>query len=305
MSEIESITRTIQFYGLLRPPLDEGRIYYSRLWFDILQYPRTRYENFRYEPPQTFYGYVQAMSAERVVWYKQIEFDNQLISEEYDSTDLLHRSLVCHLDATNQSFINLGLALALPPFQVNNPIADREVPFLSIDEFRIRLITEETVCRVRYEYLISRDCDLPFSVPPPPPPPPPPRPPEPFPPPPAGEPPNPDIPPPSDAYDGDDDDGLTYDPNPEPPEDEFPIGGECEIFRVTALVQTGVGGPFEEFFDLFFGPIEDVFLESDDLNVICRGQASVEICQPGTVVRSLVSNNVTDFQLVSIESFLT
>jgi len=309
MNVFESVTRTIQFYGLFRPPSDRGRIYYSRLWFDILQYPRTRYENFRYEPPQTFYGYVQAMSAERVVWYKQIEFDNQLIWENYDSTDLLHRSLVCHLDAVNQSFINLGLAQGLPPIEVSNPIKDRLLPVVPVDEFRIRFFDEKVVGQMTLEYALSLDCDLPLSVPPPPPPPLPDRPPEPFLPPPPGEPPNPGIPPISDAYDGDEDGGLTYKPEEGEPENPYPIGDECQVVEVVVSAQLGNGQPYDNYTDFFWGPIDDIRLgvdpasgtgAEDDILVVSRGQSSFENCSPTPVIRSIVQNNVTDFVVVSV-----
>ena len=214
------------------------------------------------------------------------------------------------MDAVNQSFINLGLAQGLPPISVSNPIKDRLLPVAPVDEFRIRFFDERIIGKLTLEYAIALDCDLPLSEPPPPPPPLPDRPLEPFPPPPPGEPPNPDLPPVSDAYDGEDDGGLTYKPEEEPPGGDYPFGDECAVVRIEASVQLGEGGPFTPgFVDFFWGPIEDIFLGSDptsgsgaedDLVVICRGQANLEACSPTPVLRALVQNNVTDFAITSI-----
>jgi hypothetical protein len=200
------------------------------------------------------------MSAERVVWYKQIEFANQLLWESYDSADLLHRSLVCHLDAVNQSFINLGLAQGLPPIQVFNPIKDRLLPIAPVDEFRIRFFDERIIGQLTLEYALSLDCDLPLSEPPPPPPPLPDRPPEPFPPPPPGEPPNPDLPPVSDAYDGEDDGGLTYRPDAEPPggDIEYPVGDGCAPYELVLIfIDSDIPGEQTETYTVY-APIDGV-----------------------------------------------
>ena len=254
--ELITDSRVINWYGIYRPPSDAGRIFYSRAWIDILQLPRSVYENYRFSPPQSFYGHVIALGGERVVWNRQIEWVNQLVWEYHDYPDLLHRSLVCHLDSVHQSIINLGVSLNALPIQVNNPIADRVVPVTDVNEFRIRLLTVDTVARFTFEYYLSPSCSVGLSPPPPPPPDYPPPPPVPVLPPPPGEGLNPELPPISPAYDGGDDDGLTYSPEPpvEPPID-FPVGENCQEVTVTASYTDG-NGDRVTFSQVHYGSVE-------------------------------------------------
>lgn len=110
-----------------------------------------------------------------------------------------------------------------------------------------------------------------------------------------------DLPPISDAYDGFDDGGLTYKPEQDPQEPDYPQGEECQVMRVIVTVTiTGSEEP-QTFEGFYYGPINDVFLENDDVRVLCRGVAGITggPCQPDESAESIVENQVQ--QLISVE----
>jgi hypothetical protein len=208
---VDKIERNIQYYGLIRPPSDIKNIKWWRLTADIIRPQISEYRNDRYPVPQGFWGYVQSMYAGRVLQTYRISYKNEILAYNIDTDLFLQQNVSCSLEAFLTTAVNFAIALNLPPIQRNNPIKDWRNLSLPIEEFRIRLLTEQTVFKFTYEWESQDNCEVPLSEFPEPPPPPPDPPPTEVPP----TTPNSGIPPISDAYDGDEDGGLTYNPDPD------------------------------------------------------------------------------------------
>jgi hypothetical protein len=255
---VQIITRQIQYFGILQLPPKGEIIKWWRLTFDLLKPPLSTYRNDRYPVPQGFWGYVQAISNQRVMQTWGIDYENQIIADYSNTNVFLHQSISCHLEAVLTSFVNLGLALNLPPIQRNNPIKDWVAYAQFPDRFRVKLLTPDTYCKLTFEYDFQEVCTVLGSTNPIPPPPPLPPPEAPLPP----DTPPQNIPPNSPSYDGVDDNGETFNPGPDDPVNpDFPQGDRCKIYRVTVVVRLqGETDPFPPQAGLYFGEIEDVFL---------------------------------------------
>lgn len=312
---VKSITRNIQWYGLLRfPNLDEGdRIHWWRLIADMMRRPSGEYRNEGiWQPPRGFWGNVCLRRDGRVARSAQLQFQNQIVFEESYLESFLHQSISCHLDSVHKSIANLGLALGAIPISAFNPIKDWNPYSLLPSDFSIKMISENAVGKFILEYDIIPKCSVFLSdPPPPPPPPPPPDDPEPL------DPEEPFEDPISDAYDGNDDDGETYDPDPDDDGSDsgtggfdFPIGENCDIYKITIRYWMLLGHPDDpgtETYGYFYAPIEDVYLgkyqASDDNNsVLVRSAGRIDIneCSPGQI-ETIVANHIERFELISIE----
>ena len=244
--------RQIQFFGLIRPTLEPGRIVkWWRISADIIRPQISRYRNDRYPEFETFYGYLQCMLEDRVARTYNLDYNNSIVAEEYNTSGFLHQALSCHLEAILTSFEEQNTALGLLNIARTNPIKSWSHLFYFPTEIKIRLLTENVVMKFLLEWDYVENCSADVSIQPPPelPPPPPPPPPE--------------IPatdtntptPNSPAYEPPDDNGETFNPGaPEPPEFE-----ECEAVIVTVeLVSPDTGSE-----TLTYGmraPIGDVFV---------------------------------------------
>jgi hypothetical protein len=112
----------------------------------------------------------------------------------------------------------------------------------------------------------------------------------------------------SDAYEGVDDGGRTYKPDPSA---DLPKGEDCEIWKVTAIVRLQgepPGSPGEEYSGRFYAPISFVGVgaaplegspEPDNAIVTCRGNADFVSCGDQQNA-ALVLNNVIECRLVSL-----
>ena len=228
---VDKIERNIQYYGLIRPPLNANNIKWWRLTADIIRPQISEYRNDRYPVPQGFWGYVQSMYAGRVLQTYRISYKNEILAYNIDTDLFLQQNVSCSLEAFLTTAVNFAIALNLPPIQRNNPIKDWRNLSLPIEEFRIRLLTEQTVFKFTYEWEAQENCEVPLSIPASePPPPPPPKPDEVAP-----TTPNSGIPPISDAYDGIDDGGLTYNPDPDDGGDVPPTEA-CILYSMTYRV---------------------------------------------------------------------
>jgi hypothetical protein len=247
---VQSVERNIQYYGLLRPPSTNNPVKWWRLTADIIRPQISDYRNDKYPVPQGFWGYVQAMYAGRVLHTYRIFYKNDILAYNIDTDLFLQQNVSCHLEAMLTSFGNLANGLGLPLIQRNNPINDWRTLSLPIEEFKIRLIAEQTIFKFTYEYEEQETCEVPLSESPSQPPPPPPPPTQEFPPGTAGN----QLPPISPPYQGENDNGQTYNPNPsEPP--TFP---DCTLVRVFVTITRGDNTTFSSSYDLY-APIGNAF----------------------------------------------
>lgn len=297
---VESITRQIQYFGLIIPEYEQGKfIKWWRLTADIIRPQISRYRNDRYPEFQTFYGYVQYFYEGRIFRTDAIQYNNAYIGFDYNVNGFLHAAISCQLEATLTSFENQNRGLGLTNVARNNPVKSWSHLFIYPQEIKIRMLTPNNVMSFTFEHEMIEDCLADNSLNPPPPVPPP------APPPPPEQPadtPDASLAPNSTAYDGDDDNGETYKPGnpndlgePAPEGSEPPIGNECTKYRVSGRAFIS-DERFIDFDGLHYGPIIDVFLEDESVKVTSKGYLSVtspdQECQDGFVTREVVSNNI-------------
>jgi len=300
---IKTDTRQIQNFGIIKLPENTAKIKWYRLVFDLLKPPISTYQNNRYPVPQGFLGYVQSIYAERVLQTFRISYDNEVITEFSNINLWIHQINSCALEAILTSFVNLGNSLNVIPIQRNNPIKDF-VPFATIpDRFRIQLLTEDTYANITLEYEEMETCEVPGSEDSPAPPPPPPPPPAQLPP----DTPAANIPPNAPPYEGPDDDGETFNPGDRDP-DDFPVGEDCLVYRVTVTVAISADQDDNATsVALYLGPIEDVFVgiaepgdTTNSVIVIAHGKPGGECTQEPQRYFDLIRNNVIDILQLDI-----
>lgn len=271
---METVTRTIQWYGLVRfnvPIADIDRIHWWRLTADMIRRPVAEYRNDGvWQPPRGFWGNCVSLRDNRRLNNWQLEFTNQVVGQVSYTEAFLFQAISCSLDSIQKSIENLSIAIPDTfPISRSNPIIDW-VPYRTIpNEFSIRMQSENAIGRftLDWEYLPSCSVDN-TSVPPPPQ-----LPPEEVQPLPPNETFTGQI---SPAYDGSDDNGRTYNPENEPPPG-FPTGEQCFQYAVT-LTYTDINDtPIQETFNVW-GEIFDVFYRppqssnsAGDIIILCRG----------------------------------
>lgn len=225
----EKIERTIQYFGLLKIPATVKKVKWWRLTADIIRPPISEYRNDKYPVPQGFFGYVQCMYAGRVLHTYRISYKNEILAYDINTDLFLHQSVSCALEAILTSFVNFAINAGDIPIERNNPIKNWKQLSFPVEEFKIRLLTENTIFRFIYEYELQEDCAILGASPIPDPPPKPPDKPPSF-------PPNAtekDVPSNSPSYEGPNDNGETYKPGPDTPT----TGEECAIYDVNYTIR--------------------------------------------------------------------
>ena len=308
------LARTIQYYGLLRPPENFSRAKYYDLHFELVRRPTQPYTNKKYPSNKGLFGYLQTFAEGRVLETVALEYEEQVCIRRINDSYFLHACISCHLEAMLTSFINVANYLQ-PGFviQRNNPIKDWSPSFADFDEIKVRFLDERTVGRLILDFEEIDTCDVLGAEPPPLKKPNlPKRPDIPFP----ADIPNTSIPPISPPYEGIDDNGETYNPDelpPEPPEGTQPcllyrlevefltrsFNSQTNIWETSGLFQTGGN---------YFGPIvrlvTDNSLPRPSIKVECRGDNPVQGCQPGLglylVYDTEPQSQFTAFQFVNL-----
>ena len=220
--------RLIQGYGLYKFTEDEKRARNLELRVDLIRYPEKSLNlNTKSSPPETFLGYCTYERNKAFLQKKSIDYPNQLLDNYFNYSAWNWSLQRCHLAAVNYSFVQLGLALSLSPFELAIPFQDWTLTLYPWDSIRIKLLDLVCIARIQCRYLPLDMCGitqpaptwledddnpipeiLPYN--------------QPF----TGN-----ISPP---YDGVDDDGLTYVPEPEG--SGFPVGQRCTLYRVVFRV---------------------------------------------------------------------
>lgn len=222
MAEIELIQdRLISGKGVLRVPTDVVKNRFYVLYTDLVRPPNNKYVNLNYNPPRSQYAWLTFFRNGYLLDEKSIAFPKQVFDGVNDICGQTLLALKCSYAGTLQTFVNLGLALGLPPISVINTIADYQNLRLAWDEIRIVCYADTAIqCRLyRLKYDVC-DADLDDDFPPPPP-----------------DPPVPPVPPTtpldniSPAYDQDVDDGNTV-PFPTDTNVPPPVGNACQAYTV-------------------------------------------------------------------------
>jgi hypothetical protein len=117
--------RTISGKGILIVP-DNNNVKEARLmtlYASVIRRPINEYLNFKYNPPKGFYATLVFERETFVVREETLEYPDQLwdFSPEKDFQNLY--ALDCVYEGILATFVNLGLALSLPPISVQNTIA--------------------------------------------------------------------------------------------------------------------------------------------------------------------------------------
>ena len=139
MADIITIaTRRISGTGQIK--LNPEQLKYRRyiLYSDIIRKQITSYLNRRYEPPQTFYGYVSLISQGHLLQTFSIQYDSQVWIFDADISGENLIAIKCEYLGILQTFVNLGTALNLNVISVENTIKDYELLPLKWDNLIIK-----------------------------------------------------------------------------------------------------------------------------------------------------------------------
>lgn len=285
-----TITRNIQFFGLLIPATDFEIAKFYSLTFDLVRKPTQPYTNTKYPLARGLFGYLQTLSSGKVTATYALEYERQYVCMQTYTAYFLHQALSCHLESMLDSFINVANYLQ-PGFviQRNNPIKAWGLGIADFDEIRVKFLDERTVGSITLDYEIIDRCNIPLSDPPnrrrekpplnvdvP------------FP----ADIPNASIPPISPPYRPNNDDGLTYNPDGLPPENPGE-GINCAIYRIeyeygisvrriaTSAIEIT---PISQFGVNCYGPIGAIRgytnLPQPSITLECRGEVTLLGCLP-------------------------
>jgi hypothetical protein len=170
------ITRTIQWYGLIRfpPNADLDKIAWWRLTADMVRRPIAEFRSDGvWQPPRGFWGNVVSRRDRRRLDNWQLEFQNQIVAEYSATEAFLHTSISCSLDATLKSIENLATSLGFLTVRFN-PIKEWKPYRLIPEEFSVKMQSDNAVGEFLLEWDYLETCNIDNNEPPPPPPPPPP-----------------------------------------------------------------------------------------------------------------------------------
>lgn len=139
MADIITIaTRRISGTGKITLSDEELKLRRYTLYADIIRKQRTPYFNRRYEPPQTFYGYISLVKSGYLLETFPIKYDAQIWSFDADISGQNMVAIKCMYLGLLQSFVNLGTAQGLNVISVVNTIADYAALPLCWDEIHIK-----------------------------------------------------------------------------------------------------------------------------------------------------------------------
>lgn len=167
--------RTISGKGILIVPDndDVNKARLMTLYVSVIRRPINEYLNFKYNPPKGYYATLLFERETFVVREEVLEYPAQLwdFSPEKDYQNLY--ALDCVYEGILATFVNLGLALALPPISVNNSIALYRHTDLWFDKIKV-VCYADTAVKLTLESKPYDFCPEQPTVEPDPPPPPPP-----------------------------------------------------------------------------------------------------------------------------------
>ncbi len=296
MAELELIVeRLVSGKGVVKlPKQDEAaKIRYLILYADVARDPINRYLNYNYNPPKGRYATMTFLRNGYVIDERTLDYEKQSWDGVQDIAGQALIAVKCAYSGILQTFINLGLALALPPISVTDTIKDYESLYLSWDEIRVKCYAD-TAVRFR---LYTKDYDTcepdkdKQDRPLPPPPPPPKVP--------AGTPLEVDPPYDEDTSDDGNTDPFEDDTIPEPPP-EYP---ECTVL---AVVLKSIGDQLGEYIQTYrlYAPFEGARpspTEQGAIEAFCAG-AKPGLCVPPAAWRKVdkAVGNILSVEVISV-----
>lgn len=218
--------RAIVNYGVYQFTPEERECFRFRLTAQVEREPVSPYKNFKYQKPQSFYGYAQVMFGQWVYQTIVLEYDRQIVYEWRNDLAQMAILLYCATEQTRDNILSLTTCIPGCVLTPGNP-AVYGLWKCPADRIVFKLSGTTTLLVNTDIQLFDNPCSVPLVWAD-----------ESYTPPPDSEtvvPPNPlddpyDIPTP--PYDGDtQDNGETY--SPERPPEPIEGGGEARNYRVT------------------------------------------------------------------------
>lgn len=245
--------RLISGKGIIQIPSDPKWRYF-RLFVDVIRKPRINFFNFKWQKERSEFAKMQWMRGRYVFKEGVVNYISQTWDVDPLEASAFHATpIACSFQAVFDGQSAILAALGVPPG------GKLEIPYEPVSIEVDRIIFEcrdETLLQLRLQGL-ETDVACPEGKPTPKKPSQPP-------------PPLPELPPNenvevSPPYNGDtSDDGetepFTMDEIPDEPEEQFPIGGQCEVLRIDYRIFVGGeeanGSPTQ---GVIFGPLDGVF----------------------------------------------
>lgn len=252
-------SRLISGAGLLRIPADAENIYYWSVLIDVVRPPSRIFRSNKFNPSRQRYATITALKDGYVLDEQFVDYPRRRFDIVLDSSAQTLLAVKCAYQGTLISIANLATALSLPVISIDDLVKPMESLNLVADSLHF-VCEQDTALQVR---LFSRDlisCNEESVKQPKQPPPPPPQ--EPLPP---GEPIG-DITPPYDEEDTvTNPNPIDEDSDPNPAFPDFPLGEECERYRVEVAMTSTLKGR-EVRVDEFYGEIEELFFNPSSVS---------------------------------------
>ena len=267
MAELDLVEeRLISGTGLLRVSSLVEDTRYLRLNIDVIRQVPEPFKSFKWSPSRSRYCTLAFMRDGYVVQEEAVDYERRQFEWVADSSGQTLIAVKCMYKGLLETFVNLGNALVLVPFIVDNKIEDYENLRLLWDEVRV-VCEGSTAVQVRlFALRYDDDCESSDERELPPPPPPLPQ-----------VPPGTPIGSISPPYDDDEVTSPSSLDEEEPtPEPEFPVGEAGLGYTITGtftLRQNGVIVNNPNFTFQVFGPIE-LFGIADNLQSVRPGSAA-------------------------------
>lgn len=179
----ELVNRILSGRGVVLLPdsADLRKAKYLYTYVQVLRFPNNEYLNAKWNPSKSYYANLVFLAEGIIQRTETLEFVHQSFITDIDSQHQQTYALICAYDGILDSFVNLGIALQLPPIQRDNRIKDFKHLYTGYDEIWVQCYSD-TLIEVSIKSVPFDRCADEENNPPNPPPEPPPPPPEPIPP---------------------------------------------------------------------------------------------------------------------------
>jgi hypothetical protein len=267
MPELIRVERIISGKGLIQIPTEYNNALDIFLYANLIRDSSNPSINFTWNPDKGFYAHITFCIDDYVLYGFDMNFKNQVweIFTNQPSQNLL--SLICQYDGILDSFVSVGNVIGIT-LSRTNLIKNHPYQRFRPNKIRFECFAECAIKLTLTGNELQKCNPIDGEETPPPPPP---------------EPPTSLLPPTSPVevsppYEGENDGGDTVPfPIDSPPDEEFPVGEPCILFRVIFETVDG-GGNVGEIVEIVFGVIDNVEIEGSIGNysifITCQGNAS-------------------------------
>lgn len=113
--------RVLSGKGTFRFPVEDyASLRAISVFIDVNRKPKSDYLSKKTEPSRSFYGYITLQSDDYVLQEVAINYPKQRFDFYTDNTGIIQKMLPCINQEILQSFVNLALALGVPPVSLQN-----------------------------------------------------------------------------------------------------------------------------------------------------------------------------------------